>query len=105
MGPASCLLREVRSKTYPRRDIPCARAPLALQPYEAPHAAHAVVARGKPLELDAAIEILALYPDHRSASGHRREQGDLIARADWVVAPDIVLIDGDPDNRQVAQCL
>src|SRR5271170_3476197 len=39
------------------------------------------------------------------ASGHRREQRDLVAVADPVVAPDIFLVDRDADDRQVLQCL
>src|SRR5579862_8271102 len=39
------------------------------------------------------------------ASGHRRKQRDLVAVAQQVITPDIILVDRDPDDRQVAQRL
>src|SRR5437870_4052644 len=39
------------------------------------------------------------------APSYGREQRDLVALADRMVAPDIVLVHRDPDNREVAQCL
>src|SRR3954471_14164100 len=39
------------------------------------------------------------------ASGHRREYRDLVTLPDGVLEPDIVLIDGHPDNRKIAQSL
>src|SRR5579863_7248053 len=41
----------------------------------------------------------------RLTSGHRREEGNLVALMDRLVGSDILLIDRDPDHRQVAQCL
>src|SRR5439155_5854135 len=39
------------------------------------------------------------------ASSYGREQRDLVTLADRVIAPVIVLVHRDPDDRQVAQCL
>src|SRR5271155_2079562 len=39
------------------------------------------------------------------ASGHRREERDLVTLPDGVVEPDIVLIDRHPDDRKIAQRL
>src|SRR5579859_6444562 len=39
----------------------------------------------------------------RSAAGHGREQGHLVARRQRVLGPDVILVDRDPDDRAVGQ--
>jgi hypothetical protein len=39
------------------------------------------------------------------ASGHRREDCDLVTLPDRVLEPDIVLIDRHPDDRKITQRL
>jgi hypothetical protein len=39
------------------------------------------------------------------ASGHRREDRDLVTLPDRVLEPDIVLIDSHPDDRRITQRL
>src|SRR5689334_11013809 len=43
--------------------------------------------------------IMALAP------GNRREDGDLVAFSHWVLESDIVMVDRDTDDREIAQCL
>src|SRR5438477_123353 len=39
------------------------------------------------------------------ASGHRREDRDLVTLPDGVIEPDIVLVDRHPDDRKITQRL
>src|ERR1041385_7629615 len=65
---------------------------VAHQPNKTRDTADRMVAGSEPLELLADIEILALHPDHRSASGHRREYRDLIARAHRMLGAGTILV-------------
>src|SRR5205085_2279983 len=79
-----------------------------------------MVAGGKTVKLASDIEIIALHADHRlnpgdsiacgsitcgSTTRDRRKDRDLVAVADRIVVPDIILVDRDPDHRKIAQCL
>jgi hypothetical protein len=65
---------------------------------EARDAADIAPAGAEPAELGADVERLGLDADHRSAAGHRREEGDLVAVAHRGVVLGELLIDRALDD-------